>query len=219
MLFLDRFDAGLQLARKLMSYRHEKPFVIALPRGGVVVGYEVARDLEAPLDVLVVRKLGAPGQPELGMGAIAPNGIRLLNQEIMKMLKVTETELEASTQQETAEMDRRIQTYRDGRPEPDLSGKTVIIVDDGLATGFTARAAIQAIRKQKPRLVVLAVPVCALDTTEALRPEVDDLVFVHAPMDFLSVGAWYKQFNPVSDEEVINLLRQAQHAVPEYTTI
>ncbi len=208
-LFHDRTDAGRRLAQRLTVYRGPDTVVLALPRGGVEVGYEVARELDAPLDVIVARKLGAPGQRELGIGAIAPGGVRVLDEETIALLRVTPREIDAVAAEEAAEMARRERLFREGRPALDLSGRTVILVDDGLATGVTARAAVRAIRTRQPRRIVLAVPVCAPETAAALRGEVDDLICVESPPDFIAVGRWYEDFDQTSDQEVIDLLARA----------
>lgn len=213
MLFYDRHDAGKQLAQRLVHFQSEKPYVLALPRGGVVVGYEVAKALNAPLDVLVVRKLGAPNQPELGIGAIAPNGVRVLNQEMIRWLGITDWQLEAIVSREVQEMERRLKRYRGDRPLPDLQGRTVILVDDGLATGNTAKAAIRAIYQMHPNKVVLAIPVCAPDTAAVLQREVGTVICLASPTNFMSVGSWYRMFEQTTDEEVVQLLTKAQQAV------
>jgi len=210
MLFQDRQDAGRQLAQRLLRYQQQKPFVVALPRGGVVVAYEVAKALNAPLDVLVVRKLGVPGQPELGMGAIAPNGVRILNHHLIQLFQIPKWQIEKVTGHEIQEMERRLVRYRRDRPMPNLQGRTVILVDDGLATGFTARAAIQVLHQMHPRKIILAVPVCSPDIADKLRREVDELISITMPVDFMGVGAWYRYFAQTSDEEVIKLLQLAK---------
>jgi predicted phosphoribosyltransferase len=208
-IFEDRRDAGQQLAARLMSYREQDPIVLALPRGGVVVGFEIAEALHAPLDVLVARKLGAPGQPELGIGAIALGGVIVLDEFAVRYLGISQQELERIIAAETREMERRLQLYRGNHPALNVENKTAILVDDGLATGVTARAAICSLRQLHPRRIVLAVPVCAPQTTEAIRPEVDDLVCLLQPEQFRAVGLWYRDFEQVSDEEVIALLQHA----------
>src|SRR5437867_4416772 len=205
--FADRHDAGRQLASLLAKYKEERPIVLALPRGGVPVGYEIALALDAPLDVFIARKLGAPHQPELGIGAIAPGGVLVLDHETIRMLGITREEIERIVEQEGAEMERRLRRFRDDRPFPELRDRTVILVDDGLATGVTAYAAVRALRQMEPRKIVLAVPVCAVQTTRALRGEVDDLVCLNAPLDFGAVGIWYKNFEQTTDEEVEKLLQ------------
>jgi predicted phosphoribosyltransferase len=206
--FYDRADAGRQLAARLERYLTENPIVLALPRGGVVVGYEVARALDAPLDVIVARKIGAPGHRELGIGAIAPGGVQVIDALTVRMLDIRQEQIDAIVAEETAEMQRRLHRFRGDRPAPEPRGRTVILVDDGLATGVTARAAIRSIRREEPLRLVLAVPVCAPETAEALRPEVDDLVCVDMPADFMAVGLWYEDFSQTTDEEVVNLLRK-----------
>lgn len=209
LIFDDRAEAGRILAARLLHYWDENPLILALPRGGVVVGYEIARLLNAPLDVIVARKLGAPGHEELGIGAIAPGGILVLDEEAVQWLGVTEAQLRREVKRQTEEMNRRLQLYRGNRPPRDVSDHTVILVDDGLATGVTARAAIASVRRQSPRRLVLAVPVCASQTEERLRDEVDDLVCVSMPIAFRAVGLWYQNFAQTTDQEVIALLERA----------
>ncbi len=213
--FKDREDAGRQLAERLLPYRDENPIVLALPRGGVPVGYEVARALKAPLDVFIARKLGAPGRRELGIGAVAQGGVRVLNEDTIRALGIPEEYIEQVAAEETAEIERRLRLLRGDRPEPRVRGRTVILVDDGIATGVTAWAAIRALRRRVPQRLVLAVPVCAPQTAEAIRPEVDDLVCLKAPYNLMAIGFWYRDFEQVSDEEVIELLEDAQRAAAE----
>ena len=208
--FEDREDAGRRLAERLVRYRDERPVVFALPRGGVPVGYEISRSLGAPLDVFVARKLGAPGQPEFGIGAVAPGGVRVLNGNVVERLGIPADYLEAVTRKETAEVERRLRHFRGGRPEPEVRGRIVILVDDGLATGVTARAAVEALRRLGPRRLILAAPVCAAQTVELLGPEVDELVCLAAPADLGAIGFWYRNFEQTSDEEVIELLERAR---------
>jgi putative phosphoribosyl transferase len=208
--FEDREDAGRRLAERLSRYRDERPVVFALPRGGVPVAYEISRSLGVPLEVLVARKLGAPGQPEFGIGAVAPDGVRVLNEEVVRRLGIPEEYIERITQRETAEVERRIRYFRGDRPVPGVRGRTVILVDDGLATGVTARAAIKALRRQEPRRLVLAAPVCAAQTAELLAPEVDELVCLEAPADLGAIGFWYRDFAQTPDEEVVELLERAR---------
>jgi putative phosphoribosyl transferase len=211
MLFKDRNEAGRRLAERLMTYRGDDPIVLALPRGGVVVGYEVASALGAPLDVVVARKLGAPGQPELGIGAIAPGGVWVINEPLVGLLGLSETDIGQVASKEEVEMERRLRKYRGAaRTMPDVRGRTVILVDDGLATGVTALAAIRALRKVKPARIVFAAPVCAPDTAEALRSDVDEVVCAATPSDFMAVGVWYDHFEQVTDEEVVGLLERAR---------
>src|SRR5918997_6710399 len=208
--FRDRGDAGRGLAGRLSRFSDERPVVFALPRGGVPVGYEISRSLEVPLDVFVARKLGAPGQPEFGIGAVSIGGVRILNEDIVRRLGIPEDYLERVTQRETAEVERRLGHFRGDRPEPDVRGRTVILVDDGLATGVTARAAIEALRRRQPRRLVLAAPVCAAQTAEMLAPEVDELVCLESPPDLGAIGFSYRDFEQTPDEEVIDLLARAR---------
>lgn len=211
MRFRDRNEAGRQLAERLRDVLDETPVVLALPRGGVPVGYEVAVALGAPLEVLVSRKLGVPWRPELGMGAIAEGGALYLNAEVLAYADLTNEEALEVARQESRELARRVRLYRGERPVPDVKGRTVLLVDDGLATGGTARAAARAVRVLGPRRLVLAVPVAAAETAEALRGEVDEVVAVQEPPRLGSVGAWYEDFHQVDDEEVLALLRRAHH--------
>jgi putative phosphoribosyl transferase len=215
MLFEDRGDAGRRLAERLAPYAEERPVVFALPRGGVPVGAEVARSLGAPLEVIVSRKLGAPGQPEFGLGAVAPGGVRVLNERAIRALGIAEDYLELVSARELAEVERRLKLFRGDRPYPDLEGRTAILVDDGLATGVTARAALLALRRMNPQRLVLAVPVCALQTAKLLRSESDDLICLLAPTDLEAVGLWYRNFEQTSDQEVIRLLEEAQHSAEQ----
>ncbi|MBF6612718.1 MAG: dienelactone hydrolase family protein [Chloroflexi bacterium] len=209
-IFANREDAGRQLAAKLEKYKGANGVVLALPRGGVPVGYQVARALRLPLDLYVVRKLGAPDQPELGVGAIAPGGVIILDNNAIAALGITREQIEEVIGAERAEMERRTLAFRGALPPPDVHGKTVILVDDGLATGVTASAAIIALRKQEPARIVLAVPVCASATVAALRAQVDDLICVETPQHFAAVGLWYANFEQTTDEEVVDLLERSQ---------
>ncbi len=183
--------------------------VLALPRGGVPVAYEVARALGAPLDVFVVRKLGVPGHEELAMGAVATGGVRVLNEDVVRGLRIPDPVIDAVTAVEREELERRERLYRGDRPSPDVRGRTVILVDDGLATGATMHAAIKALRQQQPARIVVAVPTAAPETCAALRREVDDVVCAITPEPFYSVGLWYEDFSQTSDEEVRELLARA----------
>jgi predicted phosphoribosyltransferase len=209
-IFHDRQDAGRRLAKGLIRYRDENPIVLALPRGGVPVGYEIARALEAPLDVLVARKLGTPDQPELAMGAVAPGGVLILNERLVRWLEFSEEQIERIATRERAEMERRLRLFRGERSAPVVRGKTVILVDDGIATGMTVRAAILSLRRQGPRSLVLAVPVCAAQTAKELRFEVDELVCLKTPTDLLAIGYWYENFEQISDDEVVRILEYAR---------
>lgn len=174
------------------------------------MGYEIARALHASLDVVVSRKLGTPGQPELALGAIAPGGVLVLNEDVFGWLDISEEEAEQIASQEAREMERRVRLFRGDRPEPVLKGETVILVDDGIATGMTVRAAIEYLRQQEPEYLVLAVPVCAAEMAEVLRSEVDDLVCLRTPLELWAIGYWYEDFEQVSDEEVVELLGRSR---------
>ena len=213
--FRNRKDAGRRLAERLAGYRDESLMVLALPRGGVPVGYEISHALDAPLDVFLARKLGAPGQPEFGIGAVAQGGVRVLNEHAVRTLGIPDDYIERVAERETAEIERRLKLLRDDRPEPEVRGRTAILVDDGLATGVTARAAIEALRQRSPQRLLLAVPVCAAQTAETIRSEVDELVCLEAPSDLMAIGLWYRDFEQVSDEEVIKLLENAWSAAAE----
>jgi putative phosphoribosyl transferase len=210
MRFRDREEAGRLLAERLREYIDEAPVVLALPRGGVAVGYEVARALDVPLEVMMVRKLGVPWHPELGMGALAEGGAVYLNQDVLASADLDAEELRAVVTQEALELERRVQRYRAGQPLPSLEGRTVVLVDDGLATGGTARAAVRALRGFGARRIILAVPVAASQTAEQLRQEVDALVCVEEPDNLWAIGSWYEDFHQMSDEEVLVLLDQAR---------
>jgi putative phosphoribosyl transferase len=212
-LFKDRTEAGQRLAVKLAAYAdRQNVLVLGLPRGGVPVAFEVANALKAPLDVFLVRKLGVPSQEELAMGAIASGGVRVLNEEIVKALRLTEATIDRVAQKEQQELERRERLYRDNRPVPDLQGRTVIVVDDGLATGATMRAAIEAVRQQQPARLVVGVPVSSFETCQEIGSEVDEIVCVETPRPFYSVGLWYKDFPQTTDEEVRDLLFKAENS-------
>jgi len=212
-LFEDRADAGRRLAANLETYAGELTRVLALPRGGVPVAFEVARSLRAPLDVFVVRKIGAPGREELAIGAIASGGVRVLNEETIAVLGVEPELVDAITEREARELARREEAYRGGLPAHDVQGRTVLLIDDGLATGASMQAAIVALRSRLPRRIVVAIPVAPADTCAAIAPHVEDLVVLAMPHPFRGVGAWYMDFSQTSDEEVRRLLRDAAHAV------
>ena len=208
--FHDRTDAGRCLARSLAKYAGtEGLLVLALPRGGVPVAFEVARSLNAPLDVLVVRKLGVPGHEELAMGAIASGGVRVVNEEVVGQLGITGATLEAAVAREAAELRRRERAYRGDRPFPKLNGRTVIVVDDGIATGSTMVAAVRALRGLGAARVIAASPTVAPPTAEGIRREADDLVAVIMPADFAGVGQWYDDFTQTTDGEVRDLMAKA----------
>lgn len=208
--FRDRVDAGRQLGRALAEKlgKRDDVLVLGLPRGGVPVAYQVAKAIGAPLDVFIVRKLGVPGHEELAMGAIASGGVRVLNRDVLDYLPVPQRTIDSVAEREQRELERREREYRGARPPLDVRGKTVIIVDDGLATGSTMRAAVGALRKMQPRAVIVAVPVAAPSTCEELRrePGVDEIVCLRTPEPFQAVGLWYEDFGQTSDEEVHDLL-------------
>ena len=208
--FRDRSDAGRQLAARLQQYRGRADVVVlALPRGGVPVGAEIARALGVPLDVFVVRKLGVPGHEELAMGAIASGDARVLNEEVLGRVGISPATLDAVTAREREEVVRRERLYRGDRPPPEVGGKSVIVVDDGLATGATMRAAVAALRAQDPARIVVAVPTGAADTCRELRSRADEVVCLIAPDPFLAVGFWYDDFGQLTDEHVRTLLDEA----------
>ncbi len=210
MIFRDRYDAGEILAERLREFAGRPDvLVLALPRGGVPVGYVVARELGVPLDVFVVRKLGTPGQPELAMGAIAPGGVRVLNRDVVDSFAIPDWAIEQVTRQEEEELQRRELQYRGNRSPLDVRGKTAILVDDGLATGSTMRAAAAALRKAGAAGIVVAVPVASRATCDQLREEGNDVVCATTPEPFFAVGQWYKDFAQTTDEEVRDLLDRA----------
>lgn len=214
MLFNDRADAGRRLAERLRPLRDQNPVVLGLPRGGIPVAYEVARELGAPLDVVIVRKLGVPYQPELAFGAIGEGGAKVIHDDIVRHSGLQRQDIERVQKAEQAELERRAQRYRAGRPRVPLTGRTAVVVDDGIATGATAAAACQVARAQGAARVVLAVPVAAPSAADALRAQVDELVCLFTPPVFYAVGEWYANFSQTTDEEVAALLRQAPHPAP-----
>jgi putative phosphoribosyl transferase len=215
MVFRNRTDAGRTLARRLRPYANRPDvLILALPRGGVPVAYEVAQALHVPLDVFLVRKLGVPGQEELAMGAIASGGVRVLNDEVVNALQIPDEIIESVAETEWRELERREGAYRDDRPWPDIRGRTIILIDDGLATGTTMRAAIAALRQQGPARIVVAVPVASASTCEEFRELAEDVVCVQTPEPFYAVGAWYDDFTQTSDDEVHSLLDGAAREHP-----
>ena len=205
--FRDRPQAGQLLSKKLGRYANRADvIVLALPRGGVPVAREIARSLRAPLDVFLVRKLGAPGQEELAMGAIASGGVRILNQDIVQTMGIPAHVIDSVTATEVQELARRERLYRGDRPAPDVMGRTVILVDDGLATGATMRAAVAALRRMKPRRIVIAVPIAAVPTRQEFGREVDEIICLHTPEPFFSVGFWYDDFSQTTDEDIREML-------------
>ena len=205
--FSNRREAGRELARLLPSARpSDDVVVLALPRGGVPVAFEIARALGAPLDVFLVRKLGTPGHPELAMGAIASGGIRVLNDEVVQALGIPPHLIDAVTEREQSELERRASAYQHGRPFPSLRNRTVVLVDDGLATGSTMKAAVQAVKQHEPARVIVAVPVGAPETCRALREIADEVICARTPAHFSAIGEWYRDFAQTTDDEVTALL-------------
>ncbi len=204
----DRADAGRQLARALAAYKDERPVALALPRGGVTVAAEVAAALDAPLDLIMVRKIGVPFQPELAMGAVVDGNAPLVvrNEEVIRLAGITETAFQAVCDRELAEIERRRQRYLGGRERVEVAGRTAIVIDDGIATGATTRAALRATRLRKPKQLILAVPVAPTDSLAAMRREGDEVVCLEAHADLGAIGYYYGDFRPVSDEAVIALL-------------
>jgi putative phosphoribosyl transferase len=216
--FFNRTEAGQLLAENLNSYANRADvLVLALPRGGVPVAAEVARKLNAPLDVFVVRKLGLPGHPELAMGAIASGGVRVFNGDVVNSLLIPDEVIDAVSAQELTELQRREKVYRDDLPPPEVEGKTVILIDDGIATGSTMLAAVSALRQLNVSHIVVAVPVIAASTYYEIRRAADDVAAVMVPENFYAVGQWYEDFSQTSDDEVRDLLAQAAHRQPAET--
>jgi putative phosphoribosyl transferase len=211
MIYRNRSDAGQYLATKLLQYKgREDVLVLALPRGGVPVAFEVAQALQVSMDIFLVRKLGVPGHEELAMGAIATGGVRVLNEDTVNYLGIPPDVIDSVAEMELKELKRREIAYRGNRPEPHVKGKTVILIDDGLATGSTIRAAAQALRGQNPAWIIVAVPVSAPQTCDEYRMGVDEIVCAVTPKRFLGVGRWYVDFSQTTDEEVRDLLELAR---------
>lgn len=210
-IFANRKAAGEQLAESLVEYKDRDPVVLALPRGGVPVGFEVAKALSAPLDVILVRKIGAPGQPELAVGAVVDGGSpeTVINEDVKDPLGIEDSYIEEESARQLAEIERRRKLYIGDRPRPEIAGKTAIIVDDGIATGATVRAAIHAVRRRSPERIVLAVAVAPPDTVELLRGEVDELVCLLTPTLFAAISPYYREFHQLDDEEVVSILGKA----------
>ena len=214
--FANRTEAGRLLAEKLEKYASRNDVVVlGLPRGGVPVAYEVAKHLHAPLDVFIVRKLGVPGFEELAAGAIASGGVRVLNEDVVRAIPFASEAIEAVTARETAELQRREQIYREGRPAPELRDRIVILVDDGLATGATMRAAVKALQQQDPAKVIVAVPVGPADTCGELAQEADEAICLSTPPFFQAVGQYYEDFSQTSDDDVRELLAKALQETPQ----
>jgi putative phosphoribosyl transferase len=209
-MFRDRTEAGKRLGGKLAKYAGRPDVVVlGLPRGGVPVAFEVSRALGAPLDIFLVRKLGVPGHEELAMGAIAPGGVRVLNEDVIRGLKISERELAAVAARELVELERRARAYRGDRPQPSLRDRTVVLVDDGIATGASMRAAVTALRAQKVSRIVIAVPVAPADARAYFERAVEEMVCLATPEPFLAVGVWYEDFSQTTDEEVREILKRA----------
>ncbi len=209
--YADRREAGKALAELLGNHVDDpEVLILALPRGGVPVGYEVALALNAPLDVFLVRKLGAPGHEELAMGAIASGGVQVLNEQVIRMFRVTPEQIQAVTRAERAELGRRERSYRGERAPEEVEGRTIVLVDDGLATGSTMRAAAAALRRENTGRLVVAVPIASAQTCDELRPEVDEVICAITPERFQSVGQWYVDFGQTTDDEVRHLLELAR---------
>src|ERR1041385_2217902 len=212
MIYRDRIHAGKHLAAQLGEYANrDDVLVLALPRGGVPVAYEVAKALHAPLDIFLVRKLGVPGHEELAMGAIATGGVRVLNDDVVEYLRIPGDVIDAVAADELRELERRERAYRGDRPEPKVRGKTVILIDDGLATGSTMRAAVKALRQQDPARIVVAVPVSASQTRDEYRMGVDEIICAQTPEPFMGVGMWYRDFSQTTDEEVREILARSEN--------
>jgi putative phosphoribosyl transferase len=215
MIFRDRYDAGQKLAGRLQHFAGDPNVILlALPRGGIPVTYEVARALHVPMDVFIVRKLGVPGHEELAMGAIASGGVRVLNRQVVEQLGIPQSMIESVARRQEEELHRREQLYRGDLPFPDLHSKAVILIDDGLATGATMRAAAKAARLEGAHRIVVAVPVASKETCQEIEAEVDEAICAVTPLGFFAVGQWYEDFRPTSDEEVRELLMKAMKDLP-----
>ncbi len=211
MIFKDRIDAGQKLADKLQEYKNKKgTIILALPRGGVVVGFEIAKKLNLPLDLVVTRKIGAPNNDEYAIGAITESGEGIFDQQAISLLGVTKEYLDKKISEEMKEAMRRLKEYRVGRQPLNLKNKTIIIVDDGLATGLTMRAGIKSVKKQKVKEIIVAVPVAARDSLEIVKKEADRVIYLDAPSYFGAVGSYYENFNQTTDEEVLDLMRKSK---------
>lgn len=208
MVFRDREEAGQRLANNLEKFRGKDPIILGIPRGGVVVAYQVAKVLKAQLDVIIARKLGAPSQPEFAIGAIAPNGIRVLNEDSVHYFRLSKQDIENLVAKQQHEMERRIKLYRSGNVDLNVKDRIVIVIDDGLATGLTAVAAVRSVKKSGAKQIILAVPVCAADTFQNIQHEVDEVICLSVPEYFDAVGRFYQDFPQTTDDEVIALLKE-----------
>lgn len=210
MLFKDRIQAGQELAKKLLKYKDKDVIILAIPRGGVVVAYEIAKALNSPLDLIIPRKIGAPYQPELAIGAVTQDGTIILNEDIVSYLPIPNGYIEAEAEKQKMEIERRLMKYRGSVIEPNISNKIVIIVDDGIATGATMLAAIASIRKKKPLEIVVAIPVAPIETLKKIKEHADEIVCLYTPEPFFAIGQFYERFEQLEDEEVINLLNKSK---------
>jgi putative phosphoribosyl transferase len=219
MYFYDRFDAGRKLTERLWRYRNRSDVtVLALPRGGVPVAFEVAKALDAPLDVFLVRKLGMPGHDELAMGAVANGNVEILNEAVVSSFNISREQIDSIAERERRRIRQQQDDYRHGEPPLEIKGRVVMLVDDGVATGATMRAAVAALRRHHPKRIVVAVPVGALETCDELKQEADEVVCLVSPQQFYAVGMWYRDFSPTTDEAVQELLQQShdrQHATSD----
>jgi putative phosphoribosyl transferase len=213
--FVDREDAGRRLAKLVMKYKDQDPLVLALPRGGVPVAWPIARALDAPMDVLVARKIGMPGQPELGVGAIAEGGATSLNREMRGLSRSSDAEIDEVADREAEELKRRVETYRGKRELPEVKGRTVLLVDDGIATGGTMKASIKALKELEPAKLVVVVPVAPPDTLASIEEDVDEVICPERPDNLMAIGYWYQTFGQTSDAEVVELLEKAGRHVEE----
>jgi putative phosphoribosyl transferase len=210
MRFKDRTDAGQKLAEKLIGYKADKPLILALPRGGVPVGFEIAKALSAPLDTIIARKIGSPSNPEFGIGAIAPDDVSVFNSDIVKSLRIEKRSIDRVIELEKQEMDRRIKRYKSGKWSKGASKDIIIVVDDGLATGLSACAALESVRKvYRPKKLIFASPICASDSLESLEPYADEIICVSESENLVAIGEWYENFPQASDEEVLYYLNKA----------
>ncbi len=209
-LFKDRAEAGKRLADALEDYARESPIILAIPRGGVVVAHEISKKLNCALDIVVPRKIGAQYNPELAIGAVAEDGSSYIDETVVSMLGASKAYIDKKIEEEKKEISRRVEKYRQGLKKRVIKGRVVILVDDGIATGYTAIAAARFIKKQKPRKLVLAVPVAPKQTLEKIREEVDDVVCLYSPASFMAIGQFYEKFEQISDDEVIRILGEAR---------